>query len=217
MKAEIFHVLTGRVQPFRGTIETSAIGKQPVEGRIKVNRLGLEGDEQADLVNHGGAEKAVHHYPLEHYHYWRERLGPLELLSGAGAFGENISTIGMIEDAVCIGDRFRMGTTLLEVSQGRQPCWKLDHRFGMKGVTAAVVSNGLAGWYYRVLEPGTIEAGDVVELVDRTHPTWTVARVFGLIISGHGKTDQESLRALHGVKALAENWKRRVENMIFTP
>ncbi|MFC6907670.1 MOSC domain-containing protein [Novosphingobium lubricantis] len=143
--------------------------------------------------------------PCSCYADWLGQREFRNRLSGAGAFGENISTIGMIEDAVCIGDRFRMGTTLLEVSQGRQPCWKLDHRFGMKGVTAAVVSNGLAGWYYRVLEPGTIEAGDVVELVDRTHPTWTVARVFGLIISGHGKTDQESLRALHGVKSRFRN------------
>src|SRR5690606_25926853 len=131
------------------------------------------------------------------------------LLDAPGAFGENISTAGLDENSVCLGDRFRLGTALVEVTQARQPCWKLDHRFQTKGVMADVVKTRRSGWYYRVLEPGTVRAGDALELVERPWPDWPLASLFGLLIGGEAKDRVADLRALRDVPVLAETWKAR--------
>lgn len=199
----------GKVCPFRGTDEPSAIVKTPVEGPVRVHRLGLAGDEQADLAVHGGPDKAIHHYAHDHYAFWREALAGHPLLATRGAFGENVSTDGLTEEAVCIGDRWRLGTALVEVSQGRQPCWKVDHRFGGARVNAAMVRERNAGWYYRVIEEGSVCAGDPLQLVERPWPQWTVRRVFGLLIAGDHKRDRAGLEALAEVTALAEPWALR--------
>lgn len=205
----ILSVQCGKARPFRGTDEPSAIGKSPVTGLVRVSPLGLAGDEQADLTVHGGLDKAIHHYPHDHYDFWREVLDDHPLLAEYGAFGENISTTGLTEETICIGDRWRLGTALVEVSQGRQPCWKLDHRFGGQPVNARMVKARRAGWYYRVIEEGAVAAGDALELIDRPHPDWSVARTFGLLIAGDHKRDREGLEALGGVDVLAQPWKNR--------
>jgi MOSC domain-containing protein YiiM len=209
MKTEILAVLCGQVRPFRGDEEPSAIGKLPVAHAVAVGPMGLAGDKQADRTVHGGIDKAVHHYPADHYDWWREHLGNPALLDAPGAFGENISTTGLDETNVCLGDRFRLGTALVEVSQARQPCWKLDHRFGAKGVMAQVVKTRRTGWYYRVIEAGQVSAGDSLELVQRPYPDWPLASLFGLLIGGEAKDRPADLRALREVSVLAETWKVR--------
>jgi MOSC domain-containing protein YiiM len=139
LSVPILSIQRGKVRPFRGEHEPSAIDKRPIAGTVRVGRLGLEGDEQADLTVHGGVDKAIHHYPYDHYPFWQDTIGQHPLLAGRGAFGENVSTRGLTEDMVCIGDRWRMGTAIVEVSQGRQPCCKLDHRFDGAAVNAAVI------------------------------------------------------------------------------
>lgn len=208
MKTPILAVLTGKAIPFRGD-EPSAIGKLPVAHAVAVDAMGLVGDEQADRSVHGGIDKAIHHYPADHYDWWRGQLGTAPLLDAAGAFGENISTIGLDENSVFLGDRFRLGSALVEVTQARQPCWKLDHRFETKGVMAGVVKTRRSGWYYRVLEAGTVRAGDDLELVDRPYPEWPLASLFGLLIGGEAKDRVADLRALGDVPILAETWKVR--------
>lgn len=210
----ILSVQCGQVAPFRGIDEPSAIAKVPVAGPVRVHRLGLEGDAQADLTVHGGPDKAIHHYPHDHYAWWREAIGDHRLLSGYGAFGENISTAGLTEEAVCIGDRWRLGTALVEVSQGRQPCWKLDHRFDGAKVNAGCIRSRRPGWYYRVVEEGTVAAGGTMDLIDRPFENWSVARVFGLLIAGDHKTDRAGLEALGEVTALAQTWARRREKLL---
>ena len=209
MNAEILAVLLGKVRPFRGDDEPSAIGKLPVADTVAVGPMGLVGDEQADRTVHGGIDKAIHHYPADHYDWWREFLGDAPLLDAPGAFGENISTAGLDEQNVFLGDRFRLGTALVEVTQARQPCWKLDHRFGAKGVMAQVVKTRRTGWYYRVLEPGQVRAGDALDLVERPYPDWPLASLFALLIGGEAKSRPEDLRALAAVPVLAETWKAR--------
>ncbi len=209
MQTEILAVLCGKVRPFRGDNEPSAIGKLPVTHAVAVGAMGLAGDEQADRTVHGGIDKAVHHYPADHYDWWREHLGNPALLDAPGAFGENISTTGLDETNVFLGDRFRLGTALVEVSQARQPCWKLDHRFGTKGVMAQVVKTRRTGWYYRVLEAGQVRAGDSLELAERPYPDWPLASLFGLLIGGEAKDRPADLRALRDVPGLAETWKVR--------
>ena len=168
MAVEVLAILTGKVQPFRAPDEPSGIAKSIVDRPVAIGPMGIVGDEQADLVHHGGVEKAIHHYPADHYRWWSGELGNHPLLARPGAFGENISTLGLVEDEVCIGDRYRLGTALVEVSQGRQPCWKLGHRFDRKQVPATVVKTRRSGWYYRVIEAGelVIAAGGAGWLLD---------------------------------------------------
>jgi MOSC domain-containing protein YiiM len=209
MQTPILAVLLGQVHPFRGVDEPSAIGKLPVADTVAVGTMGLAGDEQADRTVHGGVDKAIHHYPADHYRWWRQHLGDAPLLDAPGAFGENISTMGLDEKNVCLGDRFRLGTALIEVSQARQPCWKLDHRFGTKGVMAQVVKTRRTGWYYRVLETGKARAGDTLDLIDRPYPEWPLASLFGLLIGGEAKDRPADIRALRAIPVLAEAWKAR--------
>lgn len=211
MHWQLLGILTGKVRHFGA--ETSAIGKLPRAGPVMVGPLGLEGDEQADLTVHGGPDKALHHYPFDHYPFWRALIAGQSLLDGPGAFGENISTIGLTESGVCLGDRFRLGTALIEVSQGRQPCWKQGHRLGDASVVARIVAYRNSGWYYRVIEPGAVAVGDALELVDRPHPEWDVERMFGLIIGGDGRDDPAALRALAGMDVLARSWRQRAAKM----
>ena len=209
MRWPILALLTGSIRPFRGPNKPSAIAKLPVHGTVVIGPLGLAGDEQADRRFHGGPDKAIHHYPADHYRFWREEAGGHPLLDAAGAFGENVSTFGLTEDEVCIGDRFRLGGALVEVSQGRQPCWKQGHRFGQPGVPARMVETRRAGWYYRVLESGEARAGDALSLIERVLPEWPVERIFGLLIGGDHKRDLAAVRALAALPVLAEPWRRR--------
>jgi len=219
VKTLIQAVLTGAVDPdFAPDGEASAIAKAVVtDGPRTVHWLGIEGDAQADLSVHGGRDKAIHHYPRDHYLRWRLELGLDSehgpLLDRAGAFGENISTLGWKEEALCIGDRLRMGTALVEVAQGRQPCWKQGHRLGSTKVVAAMVASGRTGWYYRVIEEGSVAAGDAIELVGRVHPEWSVARVFGLLIGGRHKGEKAALKDLSRLRELADGWRERAAKL----
>lgn len=202
----VLAVLSGKALPFRAD-EQSAIAKAPRQGPVAVGLLGLDGDEQADAVHHGGIDKALHHYPADHYALWRGELGEHPLLAAPGGFGENIAAHGLLESDVCIGDRFRLGTALVEISHGRTPCWKIGHRFALPKLTAKVVETRRSGWYYRVLEAGTVQAGDALVLTERSHPEWTVARTFGLIVGGEGKRDPAALRELAAMPVLAAAWR----------
>ena len=162
--ARVEAVLTGRAVDYTRPGSRSAIAKQPVPGPVAVGTEGLHGDEQGDRRVHGGPDKAIHHYPREHYAAWRGEIGAHPLLDGPGAFGENISTTGLVEADLCLGDRLRLGTATVEVSQGRQPCWKLSDRFGVPDMARRVQDSGRSGWYYRVVEPGLVQAGDVTAL-----------------------------------------------------
>jgi MOSC domain-containing protein YiiM len=181
----VVSVLTGRAVPYFRPATRSAIAKQPREGLIAVGRLGLEGDEQGDPRHHGGLEKAVHLYALGHYPAWQAELAghraAQAVLPAPGAFGENLAVTGLDEATLCIGDAWRFGSALLEISQARQPCWKLDDRFGVPGMARRVQQTGRTGWYCRVLEPGEVAAGARPRLERRPHPGWPLARLVGLL------------------------------------
>ncbi|MDI1253724.1 MOSC domain-containing protein [Thermomonas sp.] len=170
-------LLTGYAKPYTRAGSFSGIDKHVRSGSVHIGELGLSGDEQGDPRVHGGPDKAVHHYAFEHYARWQEDLGSLPLLQAPGAFGENISTRGLDENDVCIGDQFTLGGALLEVSQGRQPCWKLNDRFDVPDMARRVQSTGRTGWYYRVLQAGVTTVGDMLELHARPYPDWSLRRL----------------------------------------
>ena len=174
-------VLTGKKVPFTRAGSVSAIAKTPVPGPQRVTRLGIADDEQGDLRVHGGPDKAIHHYPRDHYRAWNADIGLHPLLEQPGAFGENITTTGMLEHTVCLGDRYRMGTALVEVSQSRQPCWKLSDRFAIPDMARRVQDTGRTGWYYRVIKEGYVQQGDTLVLADRPHAAWPLSRLINLL------------------------------------
>ena len=150
-------VLVGRLVAFGPNGEPSGIQKTPCTGPVSVTKTGLDGDGHGDRKHHGGPEKALHHYPAEHYVSWRQEIPELaSLVPQPGAFGENLSTTGLDEADVCIGDVFDLGTARVQVAQGRQPCWRLNVRFGRKDMARRVQATGRTGWYYRVLPPGLV-------------------------------------------------------------
>jgi MOSC domain-containing protein YiiM len=208
METTILALLCGKAVPFAQG-EKSAIAKSTREGRLRIGFLGLEGDEQADPRFHGGPDKALHHYPSDHYVRWGTLAPDHPLLNAPGAFGENVSTWGVTEDQVCIGDRFRLGTALVEISQGRQPCWKQGLRMEWSTLPALMVRERRSGWYYRVIEEGDAQAGDQLTLIERPLPDWSVARVFGLIIGGDHKKDRAALPHLIAMEVLFEGWRMR--------
>jgi MOSC domain-containing protein YiiM len=180
----------------------SAIHKQPVAGRLALGLLGLEGDEQVDTKHHGGPDKALCVYPSVHLRHWGARLGR-EL--GPGAFGENLSVDGQDETDVCIGDVFAIGDVRVEVSQPRQPCFKLARRWGAKELAHWVQTSGKVGWYLRVLEPGTLAAGDELVRLAQPYPAWTVEKANALMHAADASPEQ--LRALAACDKLFSGWR----------
>ncbi|NWK95171.1 MOSC domain-containing protein [Sphingobium lactosutens] len=205
-------LLVGTPVPFCGD-DYSAIAKAPVQGPVRITWDGFEGNAVADRIHHGGWDKAIHLYPQDHYDWWKERKPGQPLLDAPGAFGENIATRGMTEDDLCLGDRFSLGSAIVEVSHGRQPCWKLDHRFGARDIMATIVKTGRCGIYFRVIREGEAEAGMCMELLDRPLPGWPIARVFRLLIGGGHKADPDAVRALAAMDALAEAWRERARKL----
>jgi MOSC domain-containing protein YiiM len=151
---------------------TTGIFKETVAGTVPLRFTNLDGDGQADLVNHGGVDKAVNVYAIEHYPYWREKLNIPSLTNGA--FGENFTVEGLLETEVCIGDTFTLGEAIVQVSQPRQPCWKLTMKWHIKDLALQVERNGKTGWYFRVLKEGNVCGGDELKLTERPFPQWTI-------------------------------------------
>ena len=199
-------MLAGKARPFRGD-EKSAIVKRPIDGPVAIGALGLAGDEQADRVHHGGPEMSVHVYPQDHHAFWRhEAWRPSELLGEPGAFGSNLAVSGLLETDLYIGDRYRFGTALLEVSQPRKPCWKIEHRFGHKGMVATILRTGRSGWYFRVMEEGESRSCGRPNLPSwngEFDADWSVARAFDATMGcgrrGGSATIQRAMAALGGM------------------
>jgi MOSC domain-containing protein YiiM len=182
---------------------TSAIYKDPVAGPVYLSGTNLVGDKQADLKNHGGYDKAVNAYPLEHYAFWQAELDLTSIPHGG--FGENFTTRGLVEDAVFIGDIYQVGSALVQVSQPRQPCWKLARRWQIKDLAPRVIEAGRTGWYFRVLQEGTVEAGNPVQLVERQQSTWSITEANNVMY--HRKLDHDAPRALANCPTLSMAWR----------
>lgn len=206
---EVLQLRVGRAAPLGESGARSAIDKHPAAGPLAVGHLGFDGDEQADTKHHGGLHKAVHAYAVAHMPAWSRELPERTARFRAGAFGENLVVDGVTETDVCLGDRWRVGTALLEVSQGRQPCWKLNVRFDVTDMARRVQDSGRSGWYFRVIAPGIVTAGDRGTLMARPNPHWSLARVSHLLY--HDRMNRAALAELAAIPGLPESWLRLVE------
>ncbi len=189
MTGSIVSVQVGRIAPLGPRQVPSGFVKRPITSPVMVERLGLAGDQQADLRVHGGPDKAVYCYPSEHYAKWSaERPSARELLV-PGGFGENLTTRGLDEDMVRVGDVLRIGGVTAQVTQPRQPCFKLGLRFEDPQMLRDMLRSGRSGWYLRVLEPGLVEAGASITRTACLNPTWSVSRL-NRLIGTHGTPDE---------------------------
>ncbi len=201
----IISVNTGRPREVHvnGQAVRTSIWKSPREGRVRVATLNIEGDEQSDLTVHGGRDKAVYCYPSEHYADWQEELPGVDL--PWGAFGENLTTGGLLETDVCIGDRFRAGTAEFLVTQPRQPCFKLGIRFGREDMIRRFLASGRPGFYVAVVREGEIAAGDPIAFTTRARNSMSVAAIMDLRLDDEGKDDE--LRRAAALVALSGGWR----------
>jgi MOSC domain-containing protein YiiM len=188
---------------WRGERVRTSIWKSPVPGRVAVWRTNLAGDEQSDLSVHGGVEKAVYLYPHEHYAFWRTELPEVEL--GFGQFGENLTSAGLLESEVSIGDRLRIGSAELQVTQPRVPCFKLGLRFGRPDLVKLFLRAGRSGFYLAVLREGELGAGDAIERIPVATPSLSVAEVAAL--QAGRITDRERLRLASELAGLPAGWR----------
>jgi len=195
--------------PYPGQTFPTSILKEPAAGRVRVRRLSLDGDWPADLRYHGGQNKAVYAYPFEHYPTWSRELGRDDLRPGQ--FGENLTVEGMVEDTVNLGDVYRFGSAVLQVSQSRTPCFKLGIRMGSPAFIKTFLESGRLGFYLRVVEEGEVGAGDAVELVER-HPAGLTVRHLWHVVHGGG-ADAESAQALLQFNTLGPEWREPLQAM----
>lgn len=188
---------------WNGRTVTTAIFKKPIAGPVRLTKTNLDGDRQGDPKLHGAPNKTVCVYPSEHYAYWRAALPGVEL--PWGVFGENFSTAGMMENEINIGDRFRIGSALVVVSQPRMPCYKLGVKFGRDDVEDLYLKSGRVGFYLSVLEEGVLAAGDTIERVSRHPAAVTVADITSLQVSE--QPDLELMNRAVGVESLPAGWR----------
>jgi len=198
---------------WRGKFVRTSIFKAPVSGRVRVMRLNLQGDQQSDLSVHGGADKAIYAYPSEHYAFWRNEFPGLDI--PWGAFGENLTTEGLLEDKVQVGDRFRAGSAEFIVTQPRMPCFKLGIRFNRPDMLKRFLRSGRTGFYLAVLREGDVAAGDAFDLVAQDDNHVTVADVVGLYTAD--AANQELLRRASELSALPESWRQYFRERLWEP
>jgi MOSC domain-containing protein YiiM len=207
MRVASVNISSPRVVLHRGRAVSTSIFKEPAAGRVRVRRLSLDGDWPADLRYHGGQNKAVYAYPFEHYATWSAELGRDDLRPGQ--FGENLTVEGMVEDAIHLGDVYRFGSAVLQVTQARTPCFKLGIKMGSSAFIKAFLASGRPGFYLRVVEEGDVAAGDAVELVER-HPVGLSVRHLWHVVHGGG-ADPAAARELLQFPTLGPEWREPLE------
>jgi MOSC domain-containing protein YiiM len=210
MKIISLNVARPRLVVWEGRPVSTGIYKSPVEGRVMLRALNLDGDRQADLTVHGGPAKAAYAYPSEHYVYWRDELPDMEL--PWGMFGENFTTEGLDESSVNIGDRFRVGAAEVLVTQPRMPCYKLGIKFGRTDILKRFLASGRTGFYFSVEREGEVGAGDEVELLGRDENNVTVADITRLY--SRDREDFETMRRAVEVGALPDAWRQHFRQQL---
>jgi MOSC domain-containing protein YiiM len=210
--ARIVSIHIGKVAPLGPEAVPSGFIKHAVSGPVTVTATGVIGDEQGDLSVHGGPDKAVYGYGAANYLDWRREYPQHSSLLVPGGLGENLAIAGLREGDLCVGDIHAIGTTRLQVCQPRRPCFKFALRFNDKYMPKAMVRTGRSGWYYRVVETGTIHPGDPVELIDRPNPGFSFVRL--VEVASGSKVTRAELEQLQDMAGLAVDWQRRAREML---
>lgn len=201
-------LFAGGIRPLPPGNEPTGIFKQACAAPVWLGREGLANDAQADRRVHGGPAKALHQYPAVHYAALAQAFPAAAAALVPGSLGENLSVDGWDEDSVAVGDVFRLGDAVIQVTQPRSPCWKIDRRFGVEGMTRFIDAGGLTGWYYRVLEEGEVAPGCRFERIERPAPDAAVRRIFELRKGPRG--DRAELEAFAATPGLSPSWAEKL-------
>lgn len=201
-------IFLGGIRPLPPDNGPTGIFKHPVEMPVWLGKEGLAGDAQADRRVHGGPEKALHQYPVSHYARLAAAFPDARPLLVPGALGENLSVPGWDEANIAIGDVFRLGDAKVQVSQPRSPCWKIDNRFGADGMAQFIAAQRITGWYFRVLEEGTVESGTEFERIERTPQPVSVAEL--LTLWAEHRPDPERLLDVSRTNGLSSGWVKKL-------
>ncbi|MDQ6722996.1 MAG: MOSC domain-containing protein [Thermoproteota archaeon] len=197
---------------YNGQIVTTTIFKDSIGQRVKIRKMNLEGDKQSDLKVHGGIEKAVYSYPMEHYGYWKNQYPKVDM--PWGMFGENLTTEGLIEDCVNIGDLYQIGSSKLIATQPRIPCYKLGIKFGQMDIVKRFLTSLRPGIYFKVFQEGEVGSGDNIELVYQDKDSVTVHDIVRLYIDNDDDQDMETMERASRINALPEGWKIHFKHKI---
>ncbi|NGY06758.1 MOSC domain-containing protein [Solimonas terrae] len=219
MKTIVTQIFAGAVQAMPGDGRPTGIFKRAVDGEVEIGYEGIVCDAQADRRVHGGPEKALHHFPALNYALFVPRFPEIAAQFVPGSIGENFSTGEWREEDVCIGDVYALGSARIQLNQPRSPCWKIDARYGVDGLTKFVAEQGVAGWYYRVLAPGHCRAGDALALIERpAHPV--SLREYWDLRHAH-RPEPAALQRLIDTPGLApdkrEGWQQRLTWLLANP
>jgi len=221
MESEYYltNIYSGKIAQCYG-IET-AIDKQPVNTKVYLSLEGFTGDQCADKRHHGGLERALHHYPLEHYAYWQEKYGDkyVEKYADkvnwqAAGMGENLSSLGMTEDTVFLGDRYQWGEAIIEVSQPRSPCFKLNKRWGIDTLSVDMQNNSRCGWLYRIIQPGLVSVNEPLQLITRVVNAMTIREVCQAFFEQ--PLNNDGLLQLMQQTTLSDSWMDKVVQRLET-
>ncbi len=208
MIVESLNVGLPKKEIFDGKPITTGICKKPVSGQVTLRALGFDGDGVADTKNHGGPDKAICVYSLDHYPFWEKTLG---VRLPAAAFGENLSVSNLKEDDVCIGDIFLLGTATVQISQPRQPCTTLAARYGRNDLVKLVINSGFSGFYFRVLQEGEVRVGAPLVLVEKDPNLISVS--FANNIFHHDRKNREGIESVLTIPSLSESWQRSLQRL----
>lgn len=201
-------IFVGKLSHLEPDGTPTGIYKVPVVGPIILTTTGLDGDVQADRRVHGGPEKALHHYPAQHYARLAAHYPAIAAALAPGSLGENLSLDGLDETTVCVGDIYTLGECRIQVSQPRSPCWKINHKFSEPGLSRFIADQSLTGWYYRVLASGTVQLDDRLKLIARNPEPITLARLWALQIDHRPSRDE--LRTVAATPGLNPDWARKL-------
>ncbi len=204
MKLLSINIAQPQAVAFNGRSYRTGINKRHRMGRVVLRRLGLDGDGQADGKHHGGPHRAVYCYPHEHYGYWAAQLNREDF--HYGAFGENLTTLGLLESRIRIGDILRIGDAIIQVTQPRVPCYKLADKLGMPGFEKSFLRANRPGFYARVMQEGVVEAGDPIQLTESDQASLTVTQVNAALHLGEG--DRPTAERAQAIEALSPEWRR---------
>jgi len=213
MKVLSVNVGLPREIEWKGRLVRTSIFKEPVPGRVRVAHLNLEGDQQSDLSVHGGIDKGIYAYPAEHYPFWRREFPGVDL--PWGVFGENLTTEGLLEETVHIGDRLRVGSAEFLVTQPRMPCFKLGIRFNRPDIVKRFLQSGRSGFYLAVVKEGEVAASDSIELLKQDEHGVTVADIVSLYRSD--ANNQDTLRRVSELPSLPNSWREYFRKRLWNP